>query len=232
MTIRYLLNTNICIFIKKIYYWLLKGKFLIIGTFLIATILIPIIFILFIRLPLIFDSIENLLNIVGCWLQVIGTGLTVNGLLKVRTYFGQPPLTQLILDWWKEFPKWKTNVVNYIRGTANSSCSASAKIEISFPDDPSQSIEKRFETLLKNVEHLKNTLIKHEDTIEKLSDSHEKHKKEVEENNKNMEDNFQSTLETLHTGDLISSVVGIIMITVGSVIITMSPELKAIYLWL
>ena len=198
-------------FIKEICCWLAKGTILIIGIVLFVIALISIFGILYISYNLIFGSrtfcIETIANIVGCILQIIGTGLTIQGLLKVRKYFKQKPLTQLVLDWWKEFPKWKTNIhINYT-GNIPVPVTLLGKQGISHPDDPSQSIEKRFEALLKNFEHLKNTLRKHEDAIEKLSDSHEKHKKEVEENSKNMKDHFQSTLETLHTSDLIRSLV-------------------------
>ena len=69
----------------------------------------------------------------------------------------------------------------------------------------------------------------HTNSIDELKQSHEEHKKKVAEQAKKIENEIHSELELLHTGDLITSVVGLVWLTVGITMSTMAPE---IYQWL
>jgi len=61
--------------------------------------------------------------------------------------------------------------------------------------------------------------------IDSLKESHEEHKKETEKRNAELETELRSDLEALHTGDFIVSLVGLIWLTAGITLSTVSPEI-------
>jgi len=63
----------------------------------------------------------------------------------------------------------------------------------------------------------------------KLCTSHEQHKNKVAEQTKRLEEDIRYELETLHTSDLLTSLIGLVWLTVGITMSTMAPEL---YHWL
>ncbi len=110
--------------------------------------------------------------------------------------------------------------------------SIEARGEIWSPDNPNQAIEKRIERIVSNIERLRKAQATHDKLLDNLNASHKALKKTVEQENKNMEENIHSDLETLHTSDLITSLVGLIWLTVGISMSTMSPELYKLVQWI
>jgi len=172
---------------------------------------------------------EESIRLAGYFLQLIGMVFAIRGLLRVRAHFGQTPLRRLFIAWLKRFPKWRRNVVIGV-GAANIALSGmKARIEVWAPDNPSDPVEKRIEGIVKNLEIIRNELRGHDSSIEELKDSHEEHKKLVAEQTKRLEKDIHTDLESLHTSDLITSLVGLVWLTVGITMSTLAPEL---YAWL
>jgi hypothetical protein len=168
---------------------------------------------------------EVSIRFAGYVLQVIGMIFAIRGLLGVRAHFGQPHLKQLLLEWLKRFPKWKENVVVGAMSGVMSIGSMKARGEVWSPDNPDQPIEKRIEAIVNNLDRIRTEQTAHYKSIEELRDSHEEHKKNVAKENKSMEENIRTDLESLHTSDLTTSLVGLIWLTVGISMSTMAPEL-------
>jgi hypothetical protein len=168
---------------------------------------------------------EASIRIAGCFLQFIGMISAIRGLLKIRVFFEQLPLRQLLLNWLKRFPKWKEDVVAYeVSIPVESYGSLKSRCETWSGDDPGQSVEKRIEAIIKNLDQIRTKQTAHDKSIEELRDSHEVHKINVKKENKSMEENIRTNLEALHTDDIILSLVGLIWLTVGILMSTMAPE--------
>lgn len=170
---------------------------------------------------------ETSIRVAGYVLQFIGMIFAIRGLLGVRAYFGQPLLRQLFLDWLKRFPKWKRDaVIGSSRVVMVGHGSLIVRGGVWSPDNPDQPIEKRIEGILNNLEQIRKAQRAHDGAIEELRDRHEEHKKNVKQENKNMEKKIRSDLEYLHTSDIITSLVGLIWLTVGISMSTMALELS------
>ena len=172
---------------------------------------------------------EVSIRLAGYVLQLIGMIFAIRGLLSIRTHFGQTLLRKIFLNWLKRFPKWKRNVVLELNSANIASAGMKSGAEVWTPDNSEQSVEKRIEGIVKNLERIRTVQHEHTNSIDELKQSHEEHKKKVAEQAKKIENEIHSKLELLHTGDLITSVVGLVWLTVGITMSTMAPE---IYQWL
>ncbi len=168
---------------------------------------------------------EFSIKLSGLVLQLIGMILAIKGLLKIREHFGQPLLSSLFCDWIKRFPKWKRNIVINASATSILSLAAKARAEVWIPDNADQPIETRIVGIIKNLEKIRSEQREHADSIDELKDGHKKHKEKVTEQTKKMEERIHSNLEFLHTSDLITSLVGLVWLTIGITMSTMAPEL-------
>ena len=174
-------------------------------------------------------SSETSIRSAGYGLQIIGMIFAIRGLLSIRTHFDQPLLRTIFIYWLKRFPKWKQNVVIGVGAAEMKSMVGKARAEVWTPDNPEHPVEQRVEALVENLERVRKEQREHTECIDKLQDSHEKHKKEVAEQSKKIEEDIRSDLESLHTNDIVVSLVGLVWLTVGISLSTMAPEL---YLWL
>ncbi len=161
----------------------------------------------------------------GYFLQLIGMLFAINGLLNIRKHFRQPLLSTLFYDWLKRSPIWKRNVVPSASATIQISGTAKARAEVWIPDDADQSMEKRIVAIIKNLERIKSEQRDHASSIDEIKDSLEEHKESAAERNKKMEERIHSDLESLHTSDLIPSLVGLVWLTIGITMSTMALEL-------
>jgi hypothetical protein len=138
-------------------------------------------------------------------------------------------LRKIFVNWLKRFPKWKRNIVVEVNSANLVLVGMKVGAEVWTPDNSQQPIEKRIEGIVKNLERIRTEQCEHTNSIDELKQSHEEHKKTVAEQAKKMEDEIHSELESLHTSDLITSVIGLVWLTVGITMSTMAPEL---YQWL
>lgn len=206
--------------IADISHWLAEGKIVFMGTLVLVAV---------VTLGIVTWRSELSLRLTGYVLQVIGMIMAIRGLLSIRAHFGQPFLRQLFVNWLKRVPKWKKSVVVDAGAGHVAMMGMKARAEVWTPDNPDQPIENRIKGLIKNLEGIRKEQGEHSESIEALRDSYEKNKKKVMEESKNMEEKIRSDLESLHTSDIITSLVGLIWLTVGISMSTMAPEL---YKWL
>ena len=203
--------------ITDIWHWLAEGKIV----FMCILVLIAAG-----TLGLVVWRSETSIRSAGYVLQVLGMIFAIRGLLGIRAHFGQPLLRQLFVNWLKRFPKWKKNFIVGAGAAQAAVPRMKARGEVWTPDNQDQPIEKRIEGIVKNLERIRKEQGEHTKSIEELRDSHEEHKKKVAEDNKNMEVKIRSDLESLHTSDLITSLVGLVWLTAGISMSTMAPELS------
>ncbi len=169
---------------------------------------------------------EESIRLAGYALQLIGMIFAIRGLLGVREHFGQSLLRQLVFKWVKRFPRWKRNVVIGAGACHSTMAGMKGRAEVWTPDDPEKPIEQRIDGILRNLDRIREEQREHAHSIDELKDSHEEHKKQVAEEQNNMKEKIRSDLESLHTSDLITSLVGLVWLTVGITMSTLAPELS------
>jgi hypothetical protein len=163
----------------------------------------------------------------GYALQLIGMIFAISGLLSIREYFGQPLLRENFFEWLKRFPKWKRSLILGAASGNYTLTGMNARVEVWSPDNDELPIEERVSRLVKNLETIRQEQREHFDNIDKLKQSHEEHKQEVAKNTKEIESNLRSDLESLHTNDLITSLVGLTWLTIGITMSTLAPEIHS-----
>jgi len=169
---------------------------------------------------------EESIRIAGYVLQLLGMIVAVSGLLRVREHFDQPLLRHLALQWLKRFPRWKRSGYA-IGGLPNIELSdVTGRAEAWNPDDPEKPIEQRIEAIIKNLYRVREEQREYAHSIDKLKESHEEHKNQVAEEQNNMKETIHSDLESLHASDVITSLVGLVWLTVGITMSTLAPELS------
>lgn len=169
---------------------------------------------------------EDGIRVAGYGLQLMGMIFAVRGLLAVREHFGLPLLRHLLLRWVKRFPKWRRSVVTGA-GTAHIAMTGmKARAEVWTPDDPEKPIEQRVDGIIRNLDRIRIEQSEHAQLIDELKDAHEEHKHKLAEDNRTMKEDILSDLESLHTNDIITSLVGLVWLTIGITMSTLAPELS------
>jgi len=212
------LNPNRLVrWIREILSWLAEGKIVV------MFVLIPVSTVFFI-ISMSYSEISIIIS--GLLLQILGMIFTIKGLFGIRAYFKEPLLLDLFIKWLNKFPKLKNNyTIHAGAGRITASVSLKATGEVWSPDNKGQSIDKRIEYIYRNFERIRNRLVEHDKSIENIIEIQKLYKKTVAEEKKKMEDKFQSDLKSLHTSDLIPSLVGLIWLMIGITMSTLAPEL-------
>ncbi|MGH9438614.1 MAG: hypothetical protein ACRD22_12165 [Terriglobia bacterium] len=173
---------------------------------------------------------EVAIRVAGYSLQLLGMILTINSLLRIRIYFGRPDLRTLFVIWIKNFPKWKRRYISVADGGHfNVKLGVAAAAKSWTPDNPDQSLEKRIEGILRNLNRINEIQNGHAMKISTLQAALEEHRLITAEETHNSEKRMRSDLESLHMSDWTISLIGLIWLTVGITMSTMAPEL---YQWL
>jgi len=172
---------------------------------------------------------EQSIRTSGFVLQILGMVLAIRGLLKIRTYFRQPPLTRLFVKWLHRFPKWKKDTVIGLKTGNLVMVGEKVRVEVWTPDNTQDPMEKRIDGIIKNLERIKAEQRKISEQIDKQEKNQEKNQKEQEQSREKMENQIQSDLESLHTDDIIVSFIGLLWLTVGISMSTMSQELSKLF---
>jgi hypothetical protein len=168
---------------------------------------------------------EMSVRVSGFVLQILGMIFAIHGLLKIRTHFGQSPYMKLFLAWMNRFPKWNRGTVINIKGALTSTAGCKANIDIWTLDDPGDRIELRIKGIIHNLNHLKKAQRINEEGIDTLHDELKEYKVETDQKQKEMKQQIHSDLESLHTDDISISLIGLIWLTVGISMSTMSQEI-------
>lgn len=212
--------TRLLRWIKDFWRWLAEGKIIIMCILILVAV--------YLWVAVIYQSKDSIVY-AGYVLQLIGMMFAIEGLLNIRKYFGQPPLTDLFVQWVKRFPKWNRNYVITLEPFRNKSTFGTIRPTGWWPDSDEKSIEERIEVIVKNLEIIRQEQSAHFWEVDRLKQSHEEHIKNVVDQHKKITADMYSEREAFHTGDLMTSLVGLGWITVGMTISSLAPE---IYQWL
>ena len=202
--------------LRALWTWLAEGKVVLMGLLVAVAALL---------LGMVTWQSEASIRISGLALQFIGMVFAARGLLQIRAHFGQTLLRDLFIEWLKRFPRWKGRTVNLGGVSISARATMSADATVWTPDNPEHSMEQRVQAIVENLDRLRTTQSQQSTSLRELKDSHEKHRKEVAENTERLEKTLRSDLESLHTADLLTSLVGLSWLTLGICLSTVAPEL-------
>ena len=174
---------------------------------------------------------EQSIRTYGFGLQIIGMWFAIRGLLKIRTHFDQPKLRKLSIAWLCRFPRWinKTFKIGVGGGSISIKGGVKAILKPCIPDNPEDSLKKRIDGIVKNQGRLKEEQKNISEQIDKIKGNQEKNQKEQKLAIVNMENQIRSDSESLHTDDILLSFIGLVWLTFGISMSTMSQELSKIF---
>ncbi len=202
---------------REIWYWLSEGKAIFLG-FLVLAVALAMVFSVW--------KSEQSIRITGYILQLIGIAITLRGILSVREHFGQQPLRKIFLIWMKRFPRWKRKPIMGSGAVVANQPTVSASGIVWSPDDPEWELEKRVENILKNVDSLSKKQSELIRDVNSLKVGQDEQRKLFEDRTAQLERGIRSDLEILHTGDVLISLVGVLWMTAGISLSTLSKELS------
>lgn len=205
---------------RRLQEWVAEAKIGLLGLLFIV---------LALALSLVVLRTESAIRCTGYALQLVGMVLAIRGLVGIRQFFGKPSIWSVVTDWFKRFPKWKNTQVIELGGTSHVMTGRRVFIEIWANDDPSLTVEQRLDAIVRNQERLREEQRQQEKSLISISDSLEDHKKKTEAEHNRVSREFNTRLESLHTNELTLSLVGLVFLTVGITLGTLSPE---IFNWL
>jgi len=104
-------------------------------------------------------------------------------------------------------------------------------LEVWAPDNPEASLERRIDAIIYNMEQIREVQRRNSEQIDEMQDSHIKNQKKQEQELKNMKDQVMSDLESLHTDDIVQSLIGLVWLAFGISISTISQELSKIVIF-
>ena len=176
---------------------------------------------------------ETSIRVSGYCLQFIGMLFAIFGLLDIRKHLQQPLLRDLFINWIQRFPILKKRSPQNYTSDRGVGFAGSVSVDgIWIKDNPDRSLEDRVSLLAENLEIIRKKQRQHDDLIAKLKGSHEEQVKEVKKQNQEIREEFQKNLETLHIGGWINSMVGLIWLTVGITLSTLSQEIYTLIIYL
>jgi hypothetical protein len=153
----------------------------------------------------------------------------IRGILKIRAYFGHPTLKILLIAWLQRFPKWKRDIAISTGEGRIGMVGLDARFEIWTPDNPNDELEKRFEAVLRNLNSLREMRRTQADQIEKIEKNHTLLKESQKQELEKIEKRLNSEIETLHTNDILFSLIGLVWLTFGITMSTLSTEISSIF---
>ena len=171
-------------------------------------------------------SSEQSIRTSGFGLQIIGMVFAINGLLKIRDYFDQSTLIELSFAWWHRFPKWEKHCVIETKGGTIVITGMGTRIEVWASDNPEDSLEKRIDGVVKSLERLKEEQKNISDKFDELQGNQEKNQKEHDLAIVNVEKKSRADLKSSQTDGILESLIGLVWLTFGISMSTMSQELS------
>lgn len=163
-------------------------------------------------------------------LQIIGMVFAIRGLLNIRAHFDQPTLKKLSIAWLYRFPRWNKKAIKIDVGDGICLVTGmDARLEVWTPDNPEYSLKRRIDGVVKNQERLKEEQKNISEQIDELQGNQKKYQKEQEVATVNMENQIRADFESIHTDDIVVSLIGLAWLAFGISMSTMSQELSRIF---
>lgn len=207
---------------KAICKWLAEGKTYFVGGAGIAASL----------LAIWFWPTPKTARISGYLLQLAGMLITIQGLNAVRKHFNPSPFYKLFISWLKRFPIQKKHYVEASGTNIIGTSILEAKGHVWTPDKPELRLEERMAALVKNQERLKKDMEKQDQQINILNKNFLENKTQTKKDLQGLDQKYHATLEDIHLTGMSIYFVGLIWLTIGISLSSLSPEIIALIRYL
>jgi len=164
----------------------------------------------------------------GLGLEVLGLFVAISGIIETRAFFGLPSLQALFLRWLSERPRWRRNIVLAAGAGASGLAEASARGYVWTPIRAEDSLERKVEVLIQNVDLLKDDLQSTHKEIDDLSRKHAEALKGEARAREQAATDIKNQLQAALTNGLLVSLIGLVWLLVGMIMSTMSLVLLAL----
>jgi hypothetical protein len=169
-------------------------------------------------IPLCFLSVRPALQLSGLLLQVGGMVIALKSLLRVRTHFNKPRLSESFSSWLKRFP-WPTPPPAVVTVAAQgSSAQNSGSVETQGVQyDPRERLQDRVAVLARKIEVIEHEQDDQRNALEKLKSAVAQYKREAGEHAEEAAHAVRSHIESLHTDDFVVALAGLLYLALGIV---------------
>ena len=193
-------------YLAEVWAWFWQSKLLLQSIFIIACVLLY----SYLTGPTEYSVMNG-----GYILQLLGMTMAIKGLLMVRRYFRHPPLADLARHWIEGFPRWRRSTIVEPAGAELSITGHRPYIEVWEPDRPDQPLEIRVEAILQNVERLREFQQATTQRLDDIDDHNRQRDRHHEDALAILANTLHSDLETLHTDDILQSLIGLVWVAAG-----------------
>lgn len=202
--------------LKRLWNWLTEPKLLwltlvvLIGSFLCA--FFPV-------------TNEPRIRIVGLALQLFGVMTVAWGVSETRKLFGRPSIFSIALEWLKRFPPFRRGIV-LSAGTGEYSLEGfSAKANVWSNPGPNPSLEERVLIVEMNINNLRDRTSQIEQQVDEETRARQQAEISDRQAREQADQDTRHKLELTETGGLHISLMGILWLSVGLILSSMSNEI-------
>ena len=202
-------------------HWLKRGEVGLMGALVVAAAFIS---------PWAVTCSAQAFAISGGILQILGVLFALRGLLLIRVHFKKRPLRHLFWEWLKNFPSWKPRPIILNVDPAEMRCEAgNVRIEIWSSDKNDAPVEERVDAIVANLQRLRESVDQYHIEFDRLAADHKQQIDKLSKASKASEKNIRSDLETIHTADVIVSLVGLVWVMFGIALSSAPANLAALF---
>lgn len=165
-------------------------------------------------------------RIAGLVLQLLGIATVVWEIRQTRTLFGRPSILGLAYNWLIQFPRYRPKVISGTATVHGGGVGLRARGGGWSNAGSGATVEKRIDTLEKNVERLRKQLGETEQELRKQIKAQASALNEEKETRAKEDKAIRDVLEDTETGGLRVSLMGVIWVLVGIIMSTIPSELS------
>jgi ABC-type antimicrobial peptide transport system permease subunit len=163
----------------------------------------------------------------GYCLQILGMIFAIRGVFKIRRYFNQPSIKELLSVWIHRFPRFKIHsVTSTINLKSKLKVSEGIQVETWTSDNPEAPIKERFEKTLENINRLKRIQREQTNQINELENKHESFSNDQENKLKKQKKEIYTKLKESHINGIFISLFGLLFIVTGILMTFLAEILK------
>lgn len=174
------------------------------------------------------EPTEFKVRFAGYTLEMLGIVLTFGALKSLWIEFEQPSLRLRGSDWLKRYPRWVDHYVLMADSMKSESTVSKARLILWSPDNPTRTTKKRINSIVANLERLKESDGEHHKKLCELEESSKKLASALDQKNEELAESMNTRLEHLHAGGVSQSLMGLIWLAIGLTLGTLSNEIISI----
>jgi hypothetical protein len=165
------------------------------------------------------------IRLTGLALQLAGIGTVAHGLHETRKLFGRPGIMTLFRRWASRFPRWRRHIIEHLAAGSFEIAGSKARAYVWTTMDPAVPVQMQLNALRQNVERLNERLTQIQSDLDTELHRHSEALGQEQQVRAKHDQDLQSRLEAAETGGLHISFIGVVLLFLGVLLTTLSPEI-------